>query len=70
MKTVVRESCNFEVAHLKNDFGGLMIFWFGAFAMLFLTLGVFLVGKTFEDDWYIVIKAVHVAGFVLVSLVY
>jgi len=46
VKTMVKESRKFELAHLKRKkkekhFGRLVTFWFGAFAMLLAPLGVF-----------------------------
>jgi len=42
-KTTVKESCKFELAHLKKKkekhFGRLVTFWFGTFAMLFSATG-------------------------------
>jgi len=47
-KTIVKESCKFELAHLKKmkkkkkkekHFGRLVTFWFGTFAMLFSATG-------------------------------
>ena len=32
-------------------------FWFNTFVMLFAPLGVLLIMKTLEDEWYIVIRA-------------
>jgi len=40
MKTIVKESRKFELAHMKKKkkhFGRLVTFWFGTFAMLFST---------------------------------
>jgi len=56
-KTIVKESCKFELARLKKKknkkkkkkekhFGRLATFWLGTFAML----GVFFVMKTLEDE--------------------
>jgi len=43
-ETIVKESCKFELAHLKKTkkekhFGRLVTFWFGTFAMLFSATG-------------------------------
>jgi len=49
--SVVKESHNSELAHLK-------MIWFDTFAMLFFTpLDMLLVMKTLKDELYIVIKA-------------
>jgi len=39
VKTIVKESCKFELARLKKHFGRLVTFWFGTFAMLFSATG-------------------------------
>jgi len=46
MKTIMKDSHNFELAHLKKKkkkkekhFGCLAFFWFGAFAVLFCATG-------------------------------
>ena len=44
----------------KTDFGCLVTFRFGTFTMSFVPLRVFLVMNTFEDEWYIVIKAYNI----------
>ena len=58
VKTVVKVSCNFELARLKKkeyNFGCLATFWFGTFVMLFAPMGVLFVIKALEDERYIVI---------------
>ena len=45
--SVIRESCNLNLSSRL---------WFGTFAMLIATLGVFLIMKALENEWYIVIK--------------
>ena len=54
-KTIVKEPRKFELARLKKKkkekrFGHLATFWFGAFAMLVVPLGVFFVMKTLENE--------------------
>ena len=61
-KTIVKESCKFELARLKEKkkkkkkkkekhFGRLATFWFGTFAILFAApLDVMFVVKTLEDE--------------------
>jgi len=63
-KTIVRDSCNSELARLKKkkkkgDFGHLVTFWFGTVPVFLMPQGVLLVTKTLEDEWYTVIKAVR-----------
>jgi len=59
VKAIMRESRNFEVAHLKKKTGKqfcqLVAIWL--VLSLFVPLGVLLVMKTLEDEWYVVIKA-------------
>jgi len=60
-KTIVKESCNFELARLKmkkkkenmkeKHFVCLATFWFTTFAMLFMPLGMLFVMKTLDDEW-------------------
>jgi len=64
VKTIIRESCNFELACLKKEkmtlrFGYSATFWFGTFR----TSIVLLVKKTVEDEWYVVIK-VHTLSII------
>jgi len=67
-KTIVRESCKFELARLKKKkkkkekhFGRLVTFWFSTLAMLLAPLGVLFVMKTHEDERYCVITAYKLA---------
>jgi len=50
-KAIVKESRNFELEDEKeNDFGRLVIFWFGTFMMLFfLALGCVFLHEKFEN---------------------
>jgi len=63
-RTTGRELCDFELPGIpseerkkKTDFGRLVTFWFGTFAMSFALLGVLLVMRTLKDELYVVIKA-------------
>jgi len=64
-KTIVKETCKFELAHLKKKakkkkkkkkkkkekhFGHLATFWLGTFAMLFSATGCVFVMKTLENE--------------------
>ena len=71
VKTIVRESHNFELACLKKDEEKPILavwatFWFSSYFCnaFFVTLGVFLVTKTLEDERYIVIKVYMLNSFV------
>lgn len=58
VRPIMRESCNFELAHQKKEKGKILDVWLlGTFAMLFTLLGALLVINTVEDECYIVIKA-------------
>ena len=54
-KTIVKESCKFELVCLKKKkekhFGRVATFWFGTFAMLLVPLGMLFVMKTLKDEW-------------------
>jgi len=55
-KTIVKESCKFELARLKKKKKEkkncrLATFWFGTLRCFLAPLGVLFVMKTLEDEW-------------------
>jgi len=54
-KTILKESCNFELPRLKKEkhFGLLATFWFNTFT----PLDMLFVMKSVKDEQYVVIKA-------------
>ena len=67
VKTIMKESHNFELARLKKkerkNFVCLVTFWFGTFAMLFRAAGRVVGHEVLENKWYIVIKGYKLTIF-------
>jgi len=80
MKTIVKESCKFELACLKKKkskkrkkekhFGHLATFWFGTFVMLFSTTGCVVRHETLEDEQQVVITPYKLAVLEILRILF